>query len=63
MKDYLIIFADFFRDGPFYKVYQAETAGKAKYACWLQFRDAYDVTFKDFLGLITVNVVKKDGQV
>ena len=53
MNDYAIHFPDFWRE-PLTKIYRAETASKAKYLCWLQFRDAYDMTFIEFLRLIKV---------
>lgn len=53
IKTYAIHFPDFFRD-PFTKLYKAETAGKAKYQCYLEFSDAYNMDFKNFLEIIKV---------
>lgn len=36
----------------FEKVVRARTASKAKYLYWLSFRDAYDMSFKDFLSKV-----------
>jgi hypothetical protein len=50
---FAIHFPDFFRE-PMTKWYSAITAGKAKYNCYLQFRDAYDMSFIDFLKIVKV---------
>lgn len=52
-QQYAIHFPDFFGE-PMTKWYEAESAGKAKYECFLQFRDAYDLDFIDFLKIIKV---------
>lgn len=55
---YEITFPNFWRE-QFSKIIEAETAGRARYLCYLQFRDAYDYTFFGFLTLIKVRKVKE----
>lgn len=58
-RQYAIHFPDFFRE-PMTQRYEAETASKAKYICFLRFRDAYDMTFGEFLKIIKVWKVKEE---
>ncbi|OMF37451.1 hypothetical protein BK133_05185 [Paenibacillus sp. FSL H8-0548] len=53
MNTYEISFPDFFRNNPDYsKTVSGKTAGAAKYTCYLEFSDAYDMTFFQFLKFI-----------
>lgn len=58
MNRYEITFPTFWRE-PLTKIYEAETAGRARYLCYLQFRDAYEYSFYGFLMLIKVRKVKE----
>jgi len=52
-KTYDIAFPGFFRDYPDYsKTITAKSAGAAKYEAYLEFSDAYDIPFKEFLKII-----------
>jgi hypothetical protein len=56
---YEISFPGFFRDNPSYsKLHTAKTAGAAKYESYLEFSDAYDMTFFEFLKIITCRKMK-----
>ena len=52
-QQFAIHFPDFFRE-PMTKWVTAKTVGEAKYKCYLQFRDAYDMDFIDFLKIVKV---------
>lgn len=60
-KEYIIFFPNFFPDRPyFFRRTHATSAGAAKYDYWLYFRDAYPMTFGEFLKIVKCRRVKDE---
>jgi hypothetical protein len=58
-KEYEISFPGFFRDNPNYsKIITSTSQGAARYECFLEFSDAYEMTFFDFIKITTCHLVK-----